>query len=114
MFVLLLAVQMLHGRGNTTASQHTYAGGPDSFTGQLDAGQVKSVSIDLVGADRHGPAHEWPAYTISYPDATLLTQLLAQHPGGRGRGQKRALVLVEQPARACCWASCSSAASWSS
>ena len=78
-FAALSLVQLLHSRSSTTASQYTYAGGPHSFTGQLDAGQVKSVSIDLAAQTVAVQPTSGPAYTIGYPDNTLIGQLLAQH-----------------------------------
>ena len=69
----------LHGRSTSSAVHYTYAGGPHSFTGQLDAGQVKSVSIDLTAQTVTVQPTSAPSYTIAYPDAVLLSDLLSQH-----------------------------------
>ena len=42
--VLVLTVfTMVRGRGSSTSVHHPYAGGSQSFVGQLDSGQVESV-----------------------------------------------------------------------
>jgi cell division protease FtsH len=67
-----------HGSG----ASHAYQGGSTSFTAQLQAGQVSSVVVDTSSqtiAVTPTAGHGLP-YTISYPDATLLAQLLAAHP----------------------------------
>jgi cell division protease FtsH len=59
---------------------HTYAGGPSSFVSQLQAGQVRAVTVDTSAQTIAVTPRTGAPYTISYPDSTLLAQLLAAHP----------------------------------
>src|SRR5665648_674063 len=77
--ILLFAAQALRS-GGSSAVHYTYQGGPHSFVGQLDSGQVKSVSIDLKAQTVAVEPTSGPPYTIGYPDIKLLSQLLAQDP----------------------------------
>src|SRR5665648_471833 len=77
--ILLFAAQALRS-GGSSAVHYTYQGGPHSFVGQLDSGQVKSVSIDLKAQTVAAEPTSGPPYTIGYPDIKLLSQLLAQDP----------------------------------
>ena len=75
-FVALTLVQVLHSRSSTNVVHYTYAGGPHSFTGQLNSGQVKAVSIDLTAQTVTVQSTSAASYTIAYPDAVLLSDLL--------------------------------------
>jgi cell division protease FtsH len=77
--VLLAAVQAMRSRG-TPAVQHAYQGGGESFTSQLNSGDVQSVLVNTTAQTIQVKPTSGPAYTITYPDATLLQQLLAKHP----------------------------------
>ena len=80
--VLLLAsvAFTLHSRSTSSAVHYTYAGGPHSFSGQLDRGQVRAVSIDLTAQTVTVQPTSAPSYTIAYPDSKVLDAQLAQHP----------------------------------
>jgi cell division protease FtsH len=80
--VLLLAsvALTLHSRSTSSAVHYTYAGGPHSFSGQLDRGQVRAVSIDLTAQTVTVQPTSAPSYTIAYPDSKVLDAQLAQHP----------------------------------
>ncbi len=77
--VLLAAVQAMRSRG-TPAAQHAYQGGGESFTSQLNSGDVQSVLVNTTAQTIQVKPNSGPTYTITYPDATLLQQLLAKHP----------------------------------
>jgi cell division protease FtsH len=77
--VLLAAFQAMRSRG-TTAPQHAYQGGGGSFTSQLNSGDVQKVLINTTAQTIQVTPKSGPPYTITYPDATLLAQLLAKHP----------------------------------
>ncbi len=79
-FVALALVQSLHSRSSSGNVHHGYQGGPQSFAGQLDRGQVQSVSVDLTAQTVTVTPTSGAVYTIGYPDAKLLNGLLAQHP----------------------------------
>jgi cell division protease FtsH len=76
---LLFIVQAMQ-RSSSSAVHYTYQGGPHSFVGQLDSGQVKSVSVDPKAQTVAVEPTSGPPYTIGYPDIKLLSQLLAQDP----------------------------------
>ena len=78
--VALAFVQVLHSRSTTNAVHYTYAGGPQSFVGQLDAGKVKAVSINLSSQTITVTQSSGAPYTIAYPDAKVLDAQLAQQP----------------------------------
>ena len=77
--ILLFVAQALRS-GGSSAVHYTYQGGPHSFVGQLDSGQVKSVSVDLKAQTVAVEPTSGPPYTIGYPDIKLLNEQLAQHP----------------------------------
>ena len=77
--ILLFAAQALRS-GGSSAVHYTYQGGPHSFVGQLDSGQVRSVSIDLTAQTVAVEPTSGPPYAIGYPDIKLLNEQLAQHP----------------------------------
>ena len=77
--VMLAAVQAMRSRG-TPAAQHAYQGGGESFTSQLNSGDVQSVLVNTTAQTIQVKPNSGPTYTITYPDATLLQQLLAKHP----------------------------------
>jgi cell division protease FtsH len=77
--VLLVAVQAIRGR-SSTSTPHAYQGGSQSFVGQLNSGDVQSVLVNTTAQTIQVTPTSGPAYTITYPDATLLAQLLAKHP----------------------------------
>ena len=94
--VLLVVVQtVMKSKSTSNGAKPSYQGGSQSFVSQLNAGQVSSRGRQHDRPD--GPGHAHPgngaAYTIIYPDATLLAQLLAKHPGRLGLGQERQLVV---------------------
>ena len=80
--ILVLIAQTLLRSNHGSGASHAYQGGSTSFTAQLQAGQVSSVVVDTSSqtiAVTPTAGHGLP-YSISYPDATLLAQLLAAHP----------------------------------
>jgi cell division protease FtsH len=78
--VALSLVQLLHSRSSANVVHYTYAGGPQSFVGQLDAGKVRSVSINLGDQTVAVTPSSGAPYTIAYPDSKVLDAQLAQHP----------------------------------
>ncbi len=78
--VALTLVQVLHSRSTTNVVPYTYAGGPHSFVGQLDAGKVRSVSINLADQTLTVAPVSGAPYTIAYPDSKVLDAQLAAHP----------------------------------
>ena len=79
-FLVLTVFTMVRGRGSGTSVHHPYAGGSQSFVGQLDSGQVKSVIVSPAAQTIDVTPTSGAAYTIGYPDPELLTQQLAEHP----------------------------------
>ena len=78
---LILIIETVTRSNHGSSVSHAYQGGPSSFVAQLQAGQVRSVTVDTSAQTIAViPAGGTP-YTISYPDSTLLAQLLAAHPG---------------------------------
>ena len=81
--VLLVVVQtVMRSKSTGNGTKPSYQGGSQSFVSQLNSGQVSSVlvnttaeTIQVTPTAGHGSP-----YTITYPDATLLSQLLAKHP----------------------------------
>ncbi|MGZ4199410.1 MAG: ATP-dependent metallopeptidase FtsH/Yme1/Tma family protein, partial [Thermoleophilia bacterium] len=78
--VLLVVVQMvMRSKSSTSAVKYSYQGGSQSFVSQLNSGDVKSVLVNT-SAQTIQVTSTSGTYTIAYPDATLLSQLLAKHP----------------------------------
>jgi cell division protease FtsH len=81
--VLLVAVQtVMRGKSSNPSSVKNFQGGSQSFVSQLNGGEVKSVLVNTTAETIQvtPTAGNGPVYTIVYPDATLLAQLLAKHP----------------------------------
>ncbi|HZL65383.1 MAG TPA: hypothetical protein VFD50_10645 [Thermoleophilia bacterium] len=76
MLLLASVALTLHSRSTSSVVHYAYAGGPHSFTGQLNSGQVKAVSIDLTAQTVTVQSTSAASYTIAYPDAVLLSDLL--------------------------------------
>jgi cell division protease FtsH len=78
--VLLVVVStVMRGRGSPSVT-HAFQGDSQSFVSELNGGDVSSVLINTTATTIQVTPKNGPAYTISYPDATLLSQLLAKHP----------------------------------
>ncbi len=81
--VLLVAVQtVMRGKNSNPSSVKNFQGGTQSFVSQLNGGEVKSVLVNTTAETIQvtPTTGNGPVYTIVYPDATLLAQLLAKHP----------------------------------
>src|SRR5450756_2037048 len=79
--VALTLVQAMRGRSSSSSSvHHAYQGGSQSFVGQLSSGKVQSVIVNTAAQTIEVKPTSGPTYTIGYPDATLLSQQLAEHP----------------------------------
>jgi len=81
--VLLVAVQtVMRGKSSNPSSVKNFQGGTQSFVSQLNGGEVKSVLVNTTAETIQvtPTTGNGPVYTIVYPDATLLAQLLAKHP----------------------------------
>ncbi len=78
--VLLVVVQTVTKSKSGGGVKYAYQGGSQSFISQLNSNNVSSVVINTTAQTIQVTPKSGPAYTIVYPDATLLSQLLAQHP----------------------------------
>jgi cell division protease FtsH len=78
--VALTLVQAMRGRSSSSSVHHAYQGGSQSFVGQLSSGKVQSVIVNTAAQTIEVKPTSGPTYTIGYPDATLLSQQLAEHP----------------------------------
>ncbi|MGD0998486.1 MAG: ATP-dependent metallopeptidase FtsH/Yme1/Tma family protein, partial [Thermoleophilia bacterium] len=78
--VLLVVVQTVTKSKSGGGVKYAYQGGSQSFISQLNSDNVSSVVINTTAQTIQVTPKSGPAYTIVYPDATLLSQLLAQHP----------------------------------
>ncbi len=79
--VLLAVVQVVMRSTNTSTVAYSYQGAGQSFLNQLNSGQVSAVLVNS-GAQTITvtPTGGKPAYTIPFPDSTLLANELAKHP----------------------------------
>ena len=78
--VLLVIVQTVMKGKSSSAVKYAFQGGSQSFVSQLNGGDVSSVLVNTTAQTIQVTPKSGPAYTISYPDSTQLSQLLAQHP----------------------------------
>ena len=78
--VLLVVVQTVTKSKSGGGVKYAYQGGSQSFISQLNSNNVSSVVVNTTAQTIQVTPKSGPAYTIVYPDATLLSQLLAQHP----------------------------------
>ncbi|HJW75285.1 MAG TPA: AAA family ATPase, partial [Thermoleophilia bacterium] len=78
--VLLIIVQTVVRGQSSSAVPYAYQGTGKSFVGDLSNGNVSAVLINTTAQTIQVTPNNGPAYTVTYPDATLLTQLLATHP----------------------------------
>ncbi|HUK76542.1 MAG TPA: AAA family ATPase, partial [Thermoleophilia bacterium] len=59
--------------------KYAFQGSPNSFVTQLNRGEVSNVVVNTT-AQTIQVTSTTGTYTISYPDSTLLAQMLAKHP----------------------------------
>jgi cell division protease FtsH len=78
--VVMAAFQAMRSGRNNNSVTHFYQGNSQSFVSQLNAGEVQSVVVNTTAQTIQVEPKGSPVYTITYPDATLLAQLLAKHP----------------------------------
>ncbi len=78
--VLLVIVQTVARGKGSSAVQYAYQGTGKSFVSDLSNGNVSAVLINTTAQTIKVTPKNGAAYTVTYPDATLLTQLLAAHP----------------------------------
>ncbi len=83
LIVVILVVTVLtvmRGRGSSSGGTYAYQGGSRSFVSQLNSGRVSAVLVNTTAQTIQVTPKSGLTYTISYPDATLLAQMLAKHP----------------------------------
>ena len=80
--VVMAAFQAMRSGRSSNSVTHYYQGGSQSFVSQLNSGDVQSVAVNTTAQtiQVQPTSGNGSAYTITYPDATLLAQLLAKHP----------------------------------
>ena len=78
--VLLVIVQTVARGKSSSAVPYAYQGTGKSFVSDLSNGNVSAVLINTTAQTIQVTPKNGAAYTVTYPDATLLTQLLATHP----------------------------------
>ena len=74
----------------TAAVKYAFQGGSNSFVTQLNGGEVSSVLVNTTAQTIQVTLTDKSAYTISYPDATLLSQIWPSIR--RSRSQPRAVA----------------------
>ena len=62
------------------ANGPAFQGGANSFVAQLNGGEVSNVVVNTTAQTIQVTPKSGAAYTISYPDTTQLSQMLANHP----------------------------------
>ena len=78
--ILIVIVEAVMRDKSSSAVKYAFQGGSNSFVTQLNGGEVSSVLVNTTAQTIQVTLTDKSAYTISYPDATLLAQMLAKHP----------------------------------
>ncbi len=78
--ILIVIVEAVMRDKSSNAVKYAFQGGSNSFVTQLNGGEVSSVLVNTTAQTIQVTLTDKSAYTISYPDATLLAQMLAKHP----------------------------------
>ena len=78
--VLLVILQTVARGKSSSAVPYAYQGTGKSFVGDLANGNVSAVLMNTTAQTIQVTPKSGAAYTVTYPDATLLAKLLASHP----------------------------------
>jgi len=78
--ILIVIVEAVMRNKSSDGVKYAFQGGANSFVTQLNGGEVSSVLVNTTAQTIQVTLADKSSYTISYPDATLLAQMLAKHP----------------------------------
>ena len=77
--ILIVIVEAVMRNKSSDGVKYAFQGSPNSFVTQLNRGEVSNVVVNTT-AQTIQVTSTTGTYTISYPDSTLLAQMLAKHP----------------------------------
>lgn len=78
--VVSVVVNSVLNGGSSAGPVHTYAGGSASFLGDLRGDRVREIEIDANDNTMKVTLTSGSAYSVAFPDMSLLAAQLAQHP----------------------------------